>query len=318
MSLYRKYRPQSFDEVMGNEDLLDSLKRMLKGDDIPHAFLFSGPTGCGKTTLGRIVAKELGAKGNDFREVDSAQFNGVATVREIRNQSQFMALEGNCRVWLLDEVHMLGRGGNSSKNEAQNALLKALEDPPDHVYYILCTTDPQQLLPTIRGRCQQFQVHPLTERQMLQLLRKIVKAEDESISKAVYDQIVTDSLGQGRDALQILEQVLCAEPDRRLSVAKRTAEMQNQSIELCRALIKAEGWKRIAGILSGLQEQDAVGIQNHVLKYCRSILLKGPNDQAAAIMEEFMEPFFYTGHNGLLFACYSIVYGGPKDDEAPF
>ena len=105
MSLYQKYRPQTLDEVLGNEDLLHSLSNMLNSDEIPHAFLFTGPTGCGKTTLGRIVAKGIGAKGNDYREVDSAQFNGVATVREIRNQAQFRPQEGKARVWLLDGPH---------------------------------------------------------------------------------------------------------------------------------------------------------------------------------------------------------------------
>jgi DNA polymerase-3 subunit gamma/tau len=283
---------------------------MLTSDEIPHAFLFTGPTGCGKTTLGRIVAKEIGAKGNDYREVDSAQFNGVATVREIRNQAQFRPQEGKARVWLLDEVHMLGRGGNSSKNEAQNALLKALEDPPDHVYYILCTTDPQQLLPTIRGRCQHFQGQALSEKVMVRLLRTVVKAEGCSLSKEIYYQIAEDSLGQGRDALQILEQVLCAPEDKRLEVAKRTAEIQNQSIELCRALMKGEGWESVRGILSGLQDQEPEGIRRHVLKYCQTTLLKSSNTQAAAIMEEMIEPFYNTGFPGLVFACYSIIYGG--------
>ena len=123
MSLYLKYRPNSFDEMVGNEDVVQVLKSQLKGKQTPHSILFHGPTGCGKTTLGRIVANELGAKGSDLREVDSADFRGIDTIRDIRKQSTYKPLESPCRVWILDEVHKL-------TNDAQNAMLKALEDTP--------------------------------------------------------------------------------------------------------------------------------------------------------------------------------------------
>jgi len=309
MTLYLKYRPQNFDEMCGNEDLLDSLREILQKEDRPHSYLFHGPTGCGKTTLARIIAKEIGAKGSDFREVDSADFRGIDTVREMRKQSQYKALEGSCRIWLLDEVHMLGRGGNSPTNEAQNALLKALEDTPSHVYYILCTTDPQKLLATIKGRCSQFQVTPLPDKTMFKLLRGVVKGEEDKLTKQIYEQIIQDSQGQSRDALQILEQVLCTSPDRRMEVAKRTAELQSQSIELCRALINPTGWKKIAGILKGLKDQDPERIRRGVLGYCQTILLKGENHQAGKVMEEMISPFYNSGFPGLVLASYSVVCG---------
>ncbi len=311
MTLYRKYRPQNFDEMYGNEDLLDSLKEMLQKEDRPHSYLFHGNTGCGKTTLARIIARELGAKGNDFREVDSADFRGIDTVREMRKQSQYKALEGSCRVWLLDEVHKLS-------NDAMNALLKALEDTPKHVYYILCTTDPQKLLATIKGRCSQFQVTPLSDKMMFKLLRGVVKGEEEKLTKQIYEQIIQDSQGQSRDALQILEQVLCTSSDRRLEVAKRTAELQSQSIELCRALINPTGWKKIAGILKGLKDQDPERIRRGVLGYCQTILLRGENHQAGKVMEEMISPFYNSGFPGLVLASYSVVCGEYGEPEIPF
>jgi DNA polymerase III subunit gamma/tau len=303
MALYHKYRPNTFEEIVGNDQIIPSIQSMLENKKTcPHAFLLHGPTGCGKTTIGRIIARKLGCSGNDLREIDTADFRGIDTIREIRKQSQFMPLEGNCRVWILDECHQLG-------NAAQSALLKALEDTPSHVYYILCTTDPQKLLPTIWGRCSQFQVQPLTEKDMFRLLRQVVKAENENLSKVVYEQITQDSLGYPRNALQILDQVLHAPTDKRLEIAKQTAEEQSQSIELCRALIKREGWKYIASILTGLQNQDPESIRRHVLEYCNSVLLKGENDQAGLIMENFVEPFYHTGKPGLTFAAYSVVKG---------
>jgi len=302
MSLYHKYRPQSFSEIRGNKGTVIALQAELQKEDKSHAFLLTGPTGCGKTTLGRIIAKELGAHGNDFREVDSADFRGIDTIREIRKQSQFKPLEGPCRVWLLDEVHRLTSDG-------QSALLKALEDTPSHVYYILATTDPQKLLNTIKGRCAQYTVAPLKEKEMYRLLKTVVKKEGESLTQDVYEQIIQDSQGHPRNALQILDKVLGVSPEKCLELAKQAAEQQSQVIELCRALLSSAGWKKIANILTGLRDEDPEKIRRAVLGYCQAVLLKGENDRAGLIMEEFIEPFYNSGWPGLVFACYSIVKG---------
>ncbi len=304
-SLYLKYRPQTLESIHGNEELVSSLSGML--DDVekcPHAILLHGPTGCGKTTIGRIIAERLGCKGSDLREIDAADFRGIDTIREVRKQSQYKPLEGKTRVWILDECHQLG-------SAAQPALLKILEDTPAHVYFILCTTDPQKLLPTIKGRCSQFQVKQLNERHMMKLLREVVKTEDENLAKVVYEQIIQDSLGHPRNALQVLDQVLRTEPDKRLEIAKKAAEEQSQSIELCRALLKgpAAGWKNISTILNGLKDQEAESIRRHVMGYCQAVLLKSENDNAALVMEEFISPFYDSGWGGLVFACYSVVKG---------
>lgn len=302
MSLYLKYRPNIFEEMVGNEAVIQSLRSCLKKENPPHSFLFYGPTGCGKTTLGRIVAKELGCRGSDLREIDSADFRGIDVVRDIRKQSQYKPLESNCKVWILDEVHQMSR-------DAQNALLKALEDTPRHVYYILCTTDPQKLIPTLKGRCSQFKVNLLNEKEMLKVLRKVVKSENESLEGKVYKQIIEDSQGHVRNALQILDQVLNVEPEKRLEIAKIEAEKQSQVIELCRALLQRAGWKKISNILSGLKNEDSETIRRQILGYCSTVLLKGKDSQAAVIMEEMIEPFYDAGFPGLIFACYSIIQG---------
>ncbi len=312
--LYLKYRPDSLDEVVGNEDVVGVLKSLLDGKTpMPHSILLHGPTGCGKTTLGRIIATELGAKGSDLKEIDSADFRGIEMVRDIRKQSAYKPLESSCRVWILDECHQMSK-------DAMSALLKALEDTPKHVYYILCTTDPQKLLPTIRGRCSQLQVNPLTDKEMKLLLRRVVKAENESISKEVYEQIVQDSLGHPRNALQILAQVLAVDEEKRLKAAKKTAETQSKTIELCRALIEGAGWKKVSGILKGLKDEDPEGIRRAVLGYCQAVLLGSgqQNDGVAGIMEEFTEPFFQSGFAGLVLASYGALFGGDPNDDVPF
>lgn len=301
MALYHKYRPKSFDEIFGNGETVRALKGMLTQDDKPHAILFHGPSGCGKTTLARIVANELGCKGSDFTEVDTADFRGIDTIRDIRMKSQYKPLEGEVKVWLLDECHKLS-------NDAQNALLKILEDTPPHVYFILATTDPQKLIPTIKGRCAQFEVKPLSEKQMKRLLFKVVKSEKEHLERKVYDQIVRDSLGSPRNALQLLDKVLAVEPEYRLKVAEKEAEQQFKTIELCRALLQRKSWKFVSRILKSLQDEDPEGIRRAIMAYMGKVLIDGENDLAALVMEEMMTSVYYNGFPGLIFACYSILH----------
>lgn len=304
MSLYLKYRPDDLSQVRGNADLLVSLERML--DDLktcPHSFLLHGPTGCGKTTIARIIGKRLGCSELDTIEVDSADFRGIDTIREIRRNASFMASDGERRIWIIDECHKL-------TNDAQNALLKILEEPPSHVYFVLCTTEPQKLISTIRGRCITFQVNPLTDAHMFRLLRGISRKEGFTVKKEVLDQIVQDSMGLPRNAINILEQVLNTPEDRQIEVAKQTAEKQSQIIELCRILMAPKrSWNSVKVILEGLKTEEPETIRRVVLGYCSAVLLRSPNDMAAAIIEAFWEPTYNIGFPGVVFACYSIING---------
>ncbi len=147
------------------------------------------------------------------------------------------------RVWLLDECHKLS-------GDAQNALLKALEDTPSHVYYILATTEPQKLLPTIRGRCMQCPTSLLSDGEMMKLLRRVVKAEEESIPKDLYFKIIERGQGHPRNALQLLDTILSVSEDQRSAVLQKMDEVELDAIELCRALIKGAGWKTVSGLLA--------------------------------------------------------------------
>ncbi len=308
MTLYRKYRPKEFEDMYGNETVLTGLQALLSDEKTrPHVYLLSGPTGCGKTTLSRIMAKELGAKGADHIEVDSADFRGIDTIRAIRKNAQYQPMEGKCRLWVLDECHKLS-------NDAQNALLKILEDTPPHVYFILCTTEPSKLIKTIQGRCSHFQVQPLNDSQMMKLLRRVVKAEEGELPKIIYEQIIQDSFGHARNALQILEQVLHVDPEDQMEIAQKVAETQSQSIELCRALIQGASWKKVSKILKGLKGQEAESIRRHVIGYCESVMLNSGQTQAGVVMEEFIEPFYNSGWPGLVYACFSVI----KGDNIPF
>ncbi len=302
MSLYHKHRPKDLNEIIGNQTVVASIQNMLENPkSCSHAFLLTGETGCGKTTVGRILAREFGSSGGDFREVDSADFRGIDTIRRIIQQSQYHAMESNAIVWLIDECHKM-------TPDAQSAILKILEDTPKHVYFILCTTDHQKLLPAIRNRCTSFEMKPLNESQMMKLLRKVVKIENASMGRDVYQQIIQDSLGHPRSALQILDVVLRLDPEKQIEGATKAAENVSKSIDLCRLLVKGSGWKRVAEILKGLKEEQPESIRRSVLGYCQSLLLNGKDDaRLGLIMEEMVEPFYNTGYPGLVLACYSII-----------
>lgn len=301
MSLYNKYRPQSFEQIRGNVEMIRSLQSMFSDRaNLPHAFLLHGETGCGKTTVARIIAKELGCEGSDYREVDSADFRGIDTIREIRKNSQYQAMESKCRVWVLDECHMLSK-------DAQNALLKILEDTPKHVYFVLCTTDPQKLIPTVKGRCSQFQVNLLSDVQMQKLLQRIVRYEKQHMSQEVYDAIIKESNGRPRNAIVTLEQVLHVPEEDQLVMAQQGALIEGKSIDLCRALFRRAPWSEVKLILTALKEQEPETIRRAVLGYCQAVLLKSDNVLAGRVLEEFIDPFYNSGFPQLVYACYSIT-----------
>ena len=310
MSLYLKYRPSALAEIKGNKEVVQTLDRLLENvDTCPHTFLLHGPTGCGKTTIARIIAKRLGISDEDTEELNTADMRGIDTIRDIIQKSQFLPIKGERRIWVIDESHRLTL-------DAQNALLKILEDYPKHVYFVLATTEPEKLLGTIKGRCSSFQLKQLEEEQMINLLKRVARAEGQKVDNVVLEQIAQDSLGHPRNALQILEQVLAVDKEQQLIVAQRSADQQSQIIELCRALLNGKRWNSVAEILNGLKGEEAESVRRAVLGYCQSVLLKGDNDRAGLIMELFIEPFYNSGFPGLIFACYSVVKSYGRSEEA--
>jgi len=300
MNLYNKYRPKTLDEIVGNEQTVNYLQSMFKGKKIPQAFLLHGDTGCGKTTIVRIIADVLKCDPMNFREVDTATFRGIDTIREIRKQVKYKSAAKGTRVWLIDEVHKM-------TTDAQNAMLKLLEDPLKDIYFFLCTTDPHKLLPTVRGRCIELKMSVLNEGQIIELLKDISKKEDVSIGKKAMKQIALDSLGHPRNAIQIFEKVMHLPKDQMIVSISQAAQEQSESIALCRALISNAPWKKVSDILRNLKGQEPENVRRHVLAYAEAVLLKAANNKAAFIIEEFMEPLYNVGFPGLVLYSYSVT-----------
>ena len=301
--LHLKYRPSDFSEVIGNEGTVASLKAILARPtkDRPRAFLFSGPSGCGKTTLARLLAESVGCSARDFQEVDSAQYRGIDGVRDMRQIMKLAPMNGKVRAFLLDEVHQLSK-------DAQSGLLKSLEDTPEHVIMILATTDPDKLLPTIRNRCHSFTVQALTEKQLIGLMTSVLKAEKGEMSQKVLQQIATDAMGSARASLVMLDKVRGLDEKTALTLAKAEAIRQNETIELCRMLMKkGTTWKDVAAWLKATQ-QDPEQIRRMVLGYC-SVALLSDTPQAWVVLDAFRSPYYDNGKAGLIMSCYEVLKG---------
>jgi len=220
-ALYRMYRPQTFEEVVGQQHIVITLKNAIKTSKLSHAYLFSGPRGTGKTTVAKILGKAINClssmekpcdkctscqsinKGNhpDIIEIDAASNNGVDEIRELIDKVKYAPLELNTKVYIIDEVHMLTTG-------AFNALLKTLEEPPLHVKFILATTEPHKVIPTIISRCQRFDFTKVSIFEIQDRLENILIEEAIATEKGVTRLIAQLADGGLRDALSILEQVI--------------------------------------------------------------------------------------------------------------
>lgn len=309
MELYKKYRPKTLADVVGQDGAVKVLRQFIKSGTTPHSLLLTGPSGCGKTTLARILKSELNCSDVDFCEINAADSRGIDTVRDIRNNMGLAPMLGDCRMYLLDECHQLSR---KSGGDAQTALLKMLEDTPSHVYFLLCTTDPHDLLKTIRTRCTEIKLGLLPAKQMTQLLVKVIQAECEPKSyppDEVIDKIVEVSAGSAREALVILHQIIGLKNADDQMEAIHKAESTAAAIDLARVLMNTKStWPDVTKILKSLDEEPET-IRRIVLGYANSVLLGGGRmAQRAYLIISAMEDNYYSGGKASLTAdCWEII-----------
>ena len=236
--LARKYRPRTFGEVAGQDVILNTLKGAIEGGRIGHAYLFTGPRGTGKTTTARLLAKALNCekgpttepcgvcarcvgmeKGgeSDVIEIDAASNTSVEDVRALRDQAAYKPMAARYKIFIIDEVHMLSKA-------AFNALLKTLEEPPEHVKFLFATTEPHKVLDTILSRCQVLKLSPLPEERIVHRLGEVFAAEGIDAEDGVKDEIARRARGGMRDALSIADQLLAMVGDK-----PRLADMERLS-----------------------------------------------------------------------------------------
>jgi DNA polymerase III gamma/tau subunit len=311
-ALHIKHRPKDLDGIVGNEATVRSLRAIIerKPSDRPRAYLFYGPKGCGKTTMARIVAAEFGAIGMDLSEIDVADFRGIETARKIRERMNYKPMEGSVRAYLLDECHML-------TTEAQTALLKALEDTPEHVCFLLCTTEPNKLKGTVRDRCHKAEVRTIPEEDLDQLLRDVAKAEDKAVSRKAREKIASMCEGSPRAALTMLDAVIDLPRREQAESVKAIEDAEKQAIDLCRAIANKRPWTEIKEIIAGLRKTTgAEEARRAIMGYFTSAMLgKGSDKSAYLFLDAFRETTYDNGWAEIVMAAWELMQGG---DIEPF
>ena len=270
-ALYRKYRPQKFSDVVGQEHITKVLEGAIAQDNVGHAYLFSGTRGLGKTTIARIFARAIGCTENDLYEIDAASNTGVDNIRELSENVHTLPFSSPYKVYIIDEVHMLSKS-------AFNAFLKTLEEPPKHVVFILATTETDKLPETIVSRCQSFTFKKPSRKVLTSVVANVSKKEGFTIEPAAAELIALLADGSFRDALSVLQKIHASSTDKKVSVA----EVEEVTGAPKRTLITTY----VDGVLGGDKEKalgaikaaEDSGVEMRtfltlVLDYLRSVLL---------------------------------------------
>ena len=309
-ALYRKYRPQTFEEVVGQEAVVRTLSNAIAGDAVRQAYLFAGPRGTGKTSMARILAKCLnctqgptttpdgtchacraiaGGTSLDVIEMDAASQRGIDDIREIRDRVVLQPVEGNYKVYILDEAHQL-------TDAAWNALLKLIEEPPPHLVFVFCTTDLSKVLPTVRSRCQTFVFQRPRLQELVKVLRQIADAEGVDAPDQALALVARSGRGAYRDAVSTLDQLASATGNKVTvqAVLELLGTVEEEALfRLCDLVIDRD----TAGALTYLEElaergHDLGRLVIDLIEHLRQIMLAqhlGDVPEAAASSEESRE-----------------------------
>ncbi len=301
--LHLKYRPNDFDQVVGQDATVRSLLEAVK-KQAGHTFLFTGPSGVGKTTLARLTAHEFDC---DLIEIDAATHTGIDDMRAVTSNLQYRPLgEGAAKGVIIDECHMLSKS-------AWNSLLKILEEPPDWVYWFLCTTEPVKVPASVKTRCLAYELKPVPSTVLRELLEDIVVAEGlTDCDDKVLRLCAKEAGGSARQAL--INLAICAggELSEDARELLRSAEQNSEAVELARLLVKGASWNQVQELLVQLGDISPESVRHIVRGYVTRVVLSAKSDDKAGrsleILDAFSEPFHPSdGITPVVLACGRVL-----------
>jgi DNA polymerase-3 subunit gamma/tau len=270
-TLYRKYRPSNFAEVVGQDHVVSVLEASIKKGNISHAYLFAGSRGTGKTSIARILAHEIGVHENDIYEMDAASQSGVDDIRALTDGVNTMPFQSKYKVYILDEAHMLSKA-------AWNALLKTLEEPPAHVIFVLATTELEKVPETVISRCQTFAFKKPSEQMLKEVINEAAKKEGKKLENDAVELIALLGDGSYRDAYGILQKVITVSSGKEISggdVEKVTGAPKHQTVnEVLLAISKGDSAKALEALSSATKSGTDIKTFLKLLIYkMRAVLL---------------------------------------------
>lgn len=294
------YRPDSWDDVVGNDSIIKSFRQRIAEDKPPQVYMLTGPSGTGKTTLARIAANVLGCEDFGIREINGSDNTGVDFARDLIQDIPMMPMVGDAKAYIIDEV-------DKTSDAWQSAMKKPLEDMPKNVYFFLCTEVPNKVKRALHTRSIEINLDGVDDTSMMMALKRVIRSEGLKTDPAVISSIINGAEGSVRQGLTLLEQVKDLSPEEAeevIQIGVVPAEVK----ELCRALLSGKNWTTVGPIVKTVKGEPE-GNRRAILGYMNAVLLNSGKARAFDIIDVFSDNLYDSGKAGFTAMCWELSNG---------